>query len=136
EQGDDDDQQHRETEQRDQQVAVDEDRDRILFAHAGRSVEARQEPLEEPLTPVGDDDAEERDEGDAAPQQRRGRVEPVPLAVGEGGHSPARRVSASATRWSRSSSASSSARPGTTTPVAAAAVTSFSSARPRARASG
>ena len=51
-------------------------------------------------------------------------------------HRPARRVSATATRWSRSCSAVSSGRPGMSTPLEAAAVTNLSSARPRARATG
>ena len=92
----------------------DEEVDRVALV-AGRA----DHEVEQPLAQVRDDDARDRDQRDAAAQQRGRRMQSVPLAVGERrarrhrrsldriGHSPARRVSASATSWSRSCSASS-----------------------------
>jgi hypothetical protein len=110
-------------------------------------VGAADEQLDEPLAQVGEQKADHGDESDATLEQRSGRVQPQPVSPAgkrrggemrrrEGAHSPARRVSASPTRVSRSASASASVRPGMVTPVAAAAVTNFSSARPRNRATG
>ena len=95
-----------------------------------------EEEVDQSFAEVRDDEAEHRDDEDPAAQQRAGRMQPVPFTVGEAGHSPARRLSASSTSRSRRLSASASARPGMSTPEEAAAVTNFRSARPSQRAIG
>ena len=149
--------------------------------------EAGEEPRDEPVAQVRDDDAHHDDEEQPAAQHGGQRMQPVPFAVaqrrahlGDGrrrqvpvgcavgvaggagqiecagqigpvgctgrvwharqigcvGHRPVRRVSATAMRVSRSCSAPCWLRPGIVTPVAAAAVTSFSCAMPKPRSSG
>ena len=102
------------------QALGDEEVDRVALV-AGHA----DEEVEQALAEVRDDDARDRDQRDAAAQQRGRRMKSVPLPVGELrarrrrrhrrhrrgldriGHSPARRVSASATSWSRNCSAAS-----------------------------
>ena len=60
------------------QAAVHDLVDRVAFAES-----ASEEDLHQPLTQVGDDDAEDRDQRQAAAQQRSGGMQAVPLAVGE-----------------------------------------------------
>ncbi len=114
--------------------AVDDPQERLAVAVRT----AADHELDRDVAEVHQDDAEDADEHDAAAQQRRRRMQSVPLPVGEPGlgHSPALRLSASVTSVSRSSSASSAGSPGIVTPVAAAAVTNLSSLSPNARASG
>ena len=118
---------------------------------------AVEEERDHPVAQVRDDDAHHDHEHEAAPEHGGQRMHPVPVAVaerrsrdsgrrmrspGHGGggrdlcHSPVRRVSATSIRVSRSTSAASCVSPGMTTPVEAAAVTSFSCAMPKPRSSG
>ena len=92
--------------------------------------------LNQGVAQVVNEVAGNRDQCEAALEQRGCGVKPMPLPVGKVDHRPARRLSARATNSSRRASASASGMPGTTTALAAAAVTKRNSLKPSALAMG
>ena len=118
--------------------------------HVDVFVEPGQEDEDQTIAQIRDHESGDDDEEQTAAEQRGQRMQAVPLAVaelrrrprshGQGAgrgrpgrrilvelvHRPVRRLSATSTSVSRSCSAASCLRPGITTPVDAAAVTSLS----------
>ena len=97
-------------------------------------IDGAQEAVEELAGDVPDD----RDEHDAAAQQGRQRVQPLPLLVPNDGlgHRPARCASPRADRRSRRASASATGRPGSDPPLSGEAVWISHEAMPWARING
>ena len=162
EQPDEHDDRRHEREEHDEHEVVREDPVHRVAAELRHTCggEQRHQPVRDALAQVRDEVPEHDHQHQAALEQRSQRVHPVPLAVGErvgsapadgrrgrrrplpGGrrvgraHSPVRRISATSISVSRRASAASSVIPGMSTPVVAAAVTSFSFAIPNARSTG
>src|SRR5690606_27193191 len=110
-------------------------------------------PEDDSIAKIVERETGDDDEHQSALEQRRQRVQPMPLPVGEGiavegrrrlslarrfrrlrrAHRPVRRVSATSMSVSRSASAAAWVSPGICTPVVAAAVTIFSWETPNAR---
>ena len=108
--------------------AVDPDQD-VAEAEGGQEV----------VEQLGGGVAEDREQHDATTEQRRERVEPLPLPRGPWngiGHRPARCASPRAASRLRSASASATGSPGREPPLSGEAVWISHDAMPNARASG
>ena len=100
---------------------------------------AEAEGGQEVVEQLGRGVAQDRQQHDASAQQRRERVEPLPLPRGlrnRFGHRPARCASPRAARRLRSASASATGSPGSEPPLSGEAVWISHEAMPWARASG